>query len=568
MRVKYKLEALGKEILRSPDKIESSKKFLNILFRRLLSGKERPDCSADWQRVRRFHDIHRGQRCFIIGNHPSLDKTDLSLLRNEYTIGVNEIFYRHDNRLFRPTYYVVEDDHLMANHLRRINEINYAVKFFPNVYADLIHHTKDTFFLPTDFGFCLPSHPYYETPRFSRDISQAVHACQTATYLNLQLAYYMGFSKVYLIGVDFSHIISDNTKIGGLTITSRNDDPNRVHPEHLGKGRTRRDPKLRNFLKVYEYARKIYEQDGREIYNATIGGKLEVFKRVDYYSLFGRKQLLEKPNHVRQCILNSLLAEQDPKKETVIIEIGSMFRVDEGESTAIFAEYANRNNPNCRVYSIDAERESLDACKTLLEGHYHLKTKSVSFLEGTGTEQLHRVFEKEPVFDLALIDGGADPKENLKEYQILEKNKKKDSFIVIDDVALITKRINYKKPRPLGKGTLIVPYVIARGTPLWRGKHMAVVSDRLSLKIMDKLSPDGLKQRTNNKRSRLLLAASLLLEKRTHNLHQIGNFGGRLSYTDASCRGYFTSFDGLLIIHLVRKSIPFLIMDRTLYVFF
>ena len=38
-----------------------------------------------------FKDIHKGQRCFIVGNGPSLNDEDLSLLENEYVFTVNKI---------------------------------------------------------------------------------------------------------------------------------------------------------------------------------------------------------------------------------------------------------------------------------------------------------------------------------------------------------------------------------------------------------------------------------------------------------------------------------------------
>jgi hypothetical protein len=289
MRVKYKLKVLAKEIVRTPFKAALSKKLITIFFRRLFLGKNKPDSSAQWKRLKKFHNIHQGKRCFIIGNGPSLNKTDLSLLADEYTIGVNGIFYKYDEIQFSPTYYVVEDDHVIADNLRKIGEIDYAVKFFPDDYADLIDSADDTFFMPADFGFYIKSHPYYETPRFSKDITEAVYTGQTVTYINLQLAYYMGFSEVYLIGVDFSYTIPDSAKIDGLTIVSQDDDPNHFHPDYFGKGKKWHDPKLYNCLKSYRFAKKVFEEDGRKIYNATIGGNLEVFERVDYYSLFGKK---------------------------------------------------------------------------------------------------------------------------------------------------------------------------------------------------------------------------------------------------------------------------------------
>lgn len=44
------------------------------------------------RRLGLLKDSHRGERCFIVGNGPSLKNTDLSLLKNEFAIGMNRVF--------------------------------------------------------------------------------------------------------------------------------------------------------------------------------------------------------------------------------------------------------------------------------------------------------------------------------------------------------------------------------------------------------------------------------------------------------------------------------------------
>jgi hypothetical protein len=107
------------------------------------------------------------------------------------------------------------------------------------------------------------------------------------TIINLQLAYYMGFTEVILIGMDFSYTIPDDAKIDGSNITSMSDDPNHFHPDYFGKGKVWKDPQLDRVLANYRLANLVYESDGRRIVNATPGGKLELFERVPYDELFG-----------------------------------------------------------------------------------------------------------------------------------------------------------------------------------------------------------------------------------------------------------------------------------------
>jgi hypothetical protein len=56
--------------------------------------------------VEGFRDCHRGQRCFILGNGPSLRDTDLSRLRGEVTFGMNRIYLLFPELGFPTTYYV------------------------------------------------------------------------------------------------------------------------------------------------------------------------------------------------------------------------------------------------------------------------------------------------------------------------------------------------------------------------------------------------------------------------------------------------------------------------------
>ena len=40
-------------------------------------------------RVKRFKDIHKGERCFIIGTGPSLNLINFNLIKDEIIFGVN-----------------------------------------------------------------------------------------------------------------------------------------------------------------------------------------------------------------------------------------------------------------------------------------------------------------------------------------------------------------------------------------------------------------------------------------------------------------------------------------------
>ena len=252
----------------------------------LWATEENPETWADREKMASFRDRHKGERLVIIGNGPSLNKLDLSKLKSQYTIGVNGIFYAKDEMGFDPTYYVVEDTAVMADNLEMIKTYEAGHKFFPSIYRDRVGEADNVSYFMMNRGFYSPSSPNFCIPRFSTDVTQQVFCGQSVTIINLQLAYHMGFSEVVLIGMDFSYVIPDDAEIDGNLITSAGDDPNHFHPDYFGKGKVWKDPKLDRVLASYSLAKRVFEADGRRIVNATAGGELHLFERVDYESLF------------------------------------------------------------------------------------------------------------------------------------------------------------------------------------------------------------------------------------------------------------------------------------------
>ena len=105
----------------------------------------------------------------------------------------------------------------------------------------------------------------------------------TVTYVALQLAFHMGFSQVILIGVDHDFASKGEAN---KTVVSQGDDLNHFSPKYFGKGFRWQLPDLETSEIAYTMAREAYALAGREVIDATVGGKLTVFPKVDYNSLF------------------------------------------------------------------------------------------------------------------------------------------------------------------------------------------------------------------------------------------------------------------------------------------
>ena len=242
--------------------------------------------APDTDELAQFHNRFQGQRCFIIGNGPSLNSHDLSLLKNEYSFGVNSFYYKTRETGFRPTFYVVEDSSVMKENISEIRAYEAPFKFFPTIYRNLHPKAPNTFFFNMNRGFYEKTSPNYAVPRFSTDASRVLYCGQSVTYINLQLAYFMGFTEVYLIGMDFNYVIPESHARTGDVLLSDTDDANHFHKDYFGKGKTWKDPKLDRVLTNYKMANLAYSAVGRRIYNATIGGMLDEFPRQDFNALF------------------------------------------------------------------------------------------------------------------------------------------------------------------------------------------------------------------------------------------------------------------------------------------
>ncbi len=254
-------------------------------------------------RLAAYQDRHKGQRCVIVGNGPSLNKMDLSFLENEITFGMNRIYLLFDKWKFRPSYYVSVNPLVIEQSAAEILKIN-APKFLS---SKGISYFDD----PGDIHF-LRSIPQWF---FSKDPRNGICEGWTVTYVAMQLAYFMGFSEIVLIGVDHHFATKGEAN---KEVISEGDDPNHFHPGYFGKGIRWHLPDLERSEGSYHMAREVFESEGRRILDATVDGKLTIFPKVDYRELFYKNQALSAVN---------------AKKSPTVVETGYRYQVSAIVST-------------------------------------------------------------------------------------------------------------------------------------------------------------------------------------------------------------------------------------------
>jgi hypothetical protein len=226
------------------------------------------------KRLKLYQNKFQGQRCFIIGNGPSLKNTDLSKLKGEYSFGLNRIYLLFPELSFSTTFLVVVNDLVIEQFAPAMLALPIP-KFFS-------WHSRRLFQIPPS----LPKeqhpvflHTTYTGLKFAHNVRGRLWEGATVTYIALQLAFYMGFEKVILVGVD--HNFTTQGK-ANTTVVSQGDDPNHFAPQYFGKGVRWQLPDLEASERAYTIARETYQKAGRVILDATVGGKLQVFPKVNY----------------------------------------------------------------------------------------------------------------------------------------------------------------------------------------------------------------------------------------------------------------------------------------------
>ena len=216
-----------------------------------------------------FKNKHKGKRIFVVATGPSLKKEDLEKLykNNEICISMNRIFEIFNTTRWRPNYYVLADEFVY----RQVKDLIKKEKTINCFLSDISGYKDDNSNNKYIWHLCKTKNNNLEL--FAKDISTGIGCIGTVTYACIQLAAYLGASKIYLLGTDFT--FSKNANENG---------------QHFYKEKEL----IINPYVSYKYgvynsyisAKYYSEKYGFQIFNATRGGKLEVFPRVDFDSLF------------------------------------------------------------------------------------------------------------------------------------------------------------------------------------------------------------------------------------------------------------------------------------------
>lgn len=205
-------------------------------------------------------DLYVGQRCFLIGNGPSLSGEDLDKIKDEKSFSSNKIFSIFNKTIWRPYFYIIADqsycetinalDIPAKKRLVGLETNSKPLKMYMNNREDVILYHKETHL------------DEFRKPLISLNCEQAVFGGHTVLFEAFEFAVYMGFKEIVLLGVDCDYSLSNTHFYGD---NSANYDYSQTT-----------DDMLKAWLAIKEFS----ENNGIQIYNASRGGKLDFFERI------------------------------------------------------------------------------------------------------------------------------------------------------------------------------------------------------------------------------------------------------------------------------------------------
>ena len=243
---------------------------------------------------RNLRNIYAGRRCFVIGNGPSLSRQDLRVLSNEVTIVCN-FFYKgkDEQNNWQPTIYCAADpasSNLRPEHYENVFRLieASAYVFDIGVLRKLykLHREVPSLkkVLKSLYGVVFDDPLFMLSEPIEVDMTRPIPGVGHTPMLSLMVALYVGCNPIILIGVDHDYeyrYFRGDYKVSHFY--AENDDEIEIMPvtSHLVMA----EEVLKTYSS-YDMIKKIARKMGVEIYDATEGGHLDTFPKVEYTSLF------------------------------------------------------------------------------------------------------------------------------------------------------------------------------------------------------------------------------------------------------------------------------------------
>ena len=223
---------------------------------------------ADNSDILQLKGKYRGKPLLIVGNGPSLNETPLSDFMSVPSIGMNKIDLIYSKTSWRPDLVVCVNNMVVRQHGDSL-----ATSGVP-VYLSW----KSRRFITKKFRKHFRYFLTLNSQEFKTDMENGLGWSATVTYSALQIAYYLEANPVILFGVD--HSFSHSGKVLEYA-KAVGPDKNHFDPNYFKDGSWWGLPDLDGSEKAYMRAKLAFDKVGITVFDATVGGQLDVFPKID-----------------------------------------------------------------------------------------------------------------------------------------------------------------------------------------------------------------------------------------------------------------------------------------------
>jgi hypothetical protein len=272
------------------------------------------------QANKKIHNRHKGQRCFILCNGPSVKNQNIKHLRGEIVFSVSNGYLHPDFDYIKPRYHCIPqvtfiDDYSSKSKTNSTSHnfiMPYNEKLVPqktyNTYPEVVSWLNkidtsignaEIFLSYQQFNLVKDNNLFKDRkchflcmgknkfPFLNNipDLSCISPSVQSVPIMSLMIAMYMGFKEIYLLGTDHDWFVK------------------KEYSYFYGKGVTKLDlecvnndkdldllldeiPVIEKLFQQYRSVNKIAKANNIKIFNATNGGMLDEFKRINFEKLF------------------------------------------------------------------------------------------------------------------------------------------------------------------------------------------------------------------------------------------------------------------------------------------
>jgi hypothetical protein len=249
-----------------------------------------------------FKDRHRGARFLILCNGPSVKKQNIRPLNDELVISVSSGYLHPDYAHIAPRYHCVPQ--ITYGLLTRKDVIAWFREMHgrlgkatlilsdteePLVREEGLFHGRDVRYVHLKGLFSdLP-------PGTIPDLGASIPAVQSVPILALMLAMYMGGDKLYLLGTDHDHFRSGEYKYSYEPTVLKGKDIFVDEKDRLRGGWFAEFSALAVLWSQYRSVKEIAHANGIQVFNATYGGELDEFPRVELDKILENPSSRPKP---------------------------------------------------------------------------------------------------------------------------------------------------------------------------------------------------------------------------------------------------------------------------------